>query len=98
MKRRRARVVGVREMRQNLSVYLERVKAGETLHVSEYGRVVAMLAPLPADKLAPLDRMVLEGRAIAPKGSLKDLPPPKPAPPGVPTTDVILNELREDVV
>jgi antitoxin (DNA-binding transcriptional repressor) of toxin-antitoxin stability system len=95
---RKNRQVGVREIRQNLSVYLDRVKAGETLQVTEYGRVVAMLAPLPAERLSPLDRMVREGRAIPPKGSLKDLPPPRPAPPGSPPSEVILNELREDVV
>ena len=92
----RKRAVGVREMRQNLSVYLDRVKAGETLHVTEHGRVVAMLSPLPLERLSPLERMVREGRAIAPKGSLKDLPPPKPAPPGSPSTQEILDEMREE--
>ena len=47
--------VGVREMRQNLSVYLDRVKAGETLQVTEYGQVVALLAPLPAQRLTTLE-------------------------------------------
>jgi antitoxin (DNA-binding transcriptional repressor) of toxin-antitoxin stability system len=95
---RKNRQIGVREIRQNLSVYLDRVKAGETLHVTEYGRVVAILAPLPAERLSTLDRLVLEGRAIPPKGSIKDRRPPRPAPPGTPPSEVILNELREDVV
>ncbi|MGH2488568.1 MAG: type II toxin-antitoxin system Phd/YefM family antitoxin, partial [Candidatus Limnocylindria bacterium] len=38
--------VGVRELRQNLSVYLRRVKRGERLEVTERGRAVALLAPL----------------------------------------------------
>lgn len=37
--------VGVRELRQNLSKYLERVKAGEPLTVTERGREVARLVP-----------------------------------------------------
>jgi prevent-host-death family protein len=37
--------VGVRELRQNLSRYLERVKAGESLTVTEHGREVARLVP-----------------------------------------------------
>ncbi len=37
--------VGVRELRQNLSRYLRRVKAGEPLAVTERGRVVARLVP-----------------------------------------------------
>jgi len=37
--------VGVRELRQNLSRYLDRVKAGESLTVTERGREVARLIP-----------------------------------------------------
>ena len=91
-----SKLVGVREMRQNLSVYLDRVEAGETLQVTEHGRVIAMLAPLPLERLSPLERMVREGRAIPPKGSLKDRRPPQPAPPGSPSIQEILDELRED--
>ena len=40
--------IGVRELRQNLSVYLRRVKAGETLEVKERGHRVAVLAPAGA--------------------------------------------------
>ena len=40
--------VGIRELRQNLSVYLERVKAGESLTVTERGSEVARLVPMPA--------------------------------------------------
>ncbi|MBA2504932.1 MAG: type II toxin-antitoxin system prevent-host-death family antitoxin [Thermoleophilaceae bacterium] len=37
--------VGIRELRQNLSKHLERVKAGEALAVTERGREVARLVP-----------------------------------------------------
>ena len=93
---RKTKLVGVRELRQNLSVHLDRVKAGETLHVTEFGRVVALLAPLPAEKLSPLERMVREGRAIPPKGSLKDRRPPQTGPAGMPPIEVILAEEREE--
>ena len=89
-------LVGVRELRQNLSVHLERVKAGETLQVTEFGRVVALLSPLPAEKLSPFDRMVREGRAIPPKGSLKDRRPPQPLPPGTPPAEERLAAAREE--
>jgi prevent-host-death family protein len=36
--------VGVRELRQNLSVYLERIALGETLEVTDRGQPVAILA------------------------------------------------------
>ena len=42
----RARV-GIRELRQNLSVYLERVKAGESLEVTDHGQAVANRAHPP---------------------------------------------------
>lgn len=95
-KPRPARRVGVREMRQNLSVYLERVKRGETLHVTEYGQVVALLAPLPAQRLSTLERLVREGRATAPAGSLMHRRPPQPGDPNAPSMQQILDELRED--
>lgn len=40
--------VGVRELRQNLSKYLDRVKEGEALVVTERGQEVARLIPAGA--------------------------------------------------
>lgn len=62
LERRTARV-GVRELRQNLSVYLDRVKAGETLEVTEHGQPVAQLGPRPAKPISILDQMIADGRA-----------------------------------
>lgn len=90
------RLVGVRELRQNLSVYLDRVKDGETLQVTEFGRVVALLTPLPAEKLSTFERMVREGRATPPNGSLHDRPRPTPAPPGTPSSEEMLAWDREE--
>jgi prevent-host-death family protein len=55
--------VGVRELRQNLSVYLARVVAGETLEVTDRGHTVAVLAPV-AEGSSALDRLRLVGRLI----------------------------------
>jgi prevent-host-death family protein len=52
--------VGVRELRQNLSRYLERVKAGEGLIVTERGREVARLIPSGASA----DRYVELGQRL----------------------------------
>ncbi len=71
MRDRRERV-GVRELRQNLSVYLRRIASGETLEVTERGRPVAILAPLPEASTA-LERLVVSGRAEASVGDLLDL-------------------------
>ena len=94
--RKRRAAVGVRELRQNLSVYLDRVKDGESLQVTEFGRVVALLIPLPAEKLSPFERMVREGRAIAPKGSLKDRRPPQRGKTGMPSSEELLAADREE--
>lgn len=54
--------VGVRELRQNLSVYLRRVKAGQRLEVTERGQTVARLEPVgPDDALTRLER---QGRVV----------------------------------
>jgi antitoxin (DNA-binding transcriptional repressor) of toxin-antitoxin stability system len=55
--------VGVRELRQNLSVHLRRVLRGETLEVTDRGHAVALLAPLPKPT-SVLDRLHAEGRLI----------------------------------
>jgi prevent-host-death family protein len=74
----RDRQVGVRELRQNLTVYLRRVTAGETLEVTDRGRPVALLTGLPA-VTSPLRRLVAAGKATMPKGDLLELGlPPKP--------------------
>ena len=65
--------VGVRELRQNLSIYLDRVKTGEVLTVTEHGTAVAVLRPL-TPPASPLDRLVAEGRGRKPRRELGSLP------------------------
>jgi prevent-host-death family protein len=93
------KTVGVRELRQNLSRYLERVKDGETLTVTERGNEVARLVP-SGPKVDPYYLHLAEkyGASI-PQGDLveaiKSLPPlDEPAPAG--TTDALLAEDRRD--
>jgi prevent-host-death family protein len=89
--------VGVRELRQNLSVYLRRVAAGETLEVTEHGRPVASLGPLPPTRLGVLERLVAEGRATpATGGNVADLGPPPPIGPGPTLSEVLAGTRDED--
>jgi prevent-host-death family protein len=89
--------VGVRELRQNLSVYLRRVKAGETLEVTEHGRPVARLGPLPPARMSVLERLVAEGRAIPGSGgNLAGLGPPPAIGPGPALSDVLVRMRTED--
>jgi prevent-host-death family protein len=86
--------VGVRELRQNLSVYLDRVKEGETLEVTEHGRPVARLAPLTAAEGSTLDRLVADGRVRPGRGNLADLGVPGSSA-GLSLSDVLLR-MRDD--
>jgi prevent-host-death family protein len=67
--------VGVRELRQNLSVYLERVKKGEVLTVTDHGHDVALLRPLPPSTDV-VERLAAEGRVARPTRPVSDLPSP----------------------
>lgn len=68
---------GVREARQNLSVYLERVQQGEVFTVTEHGPPVAQLGPVPRVD-DPLAGLVVAGLADPPV-RLTDLPEPVPS-------------------
>ncbi len=87
--------LGVREIRQNISVYLRRVERGEAFTVTDRGRPVALLSPVPDDD-DPLAALIATGELIPAKGRLADLPPPLPAVPGRPTLSEILAEMRAE--
>jgi prevent-host-death family protein len=103
--------VGVRELRQNLSVYLDRVKEGETLEVTEHGHAVALLTPLPPTTMSTLDRLVAEGRVTPGSGDLMAYlrthqpvapEPSRPAEPAAqdagPTMAEILRQMQDEGV
>ncbi len=43
------RTIGVRELRQHASRYLDEVAAGETIEITDRGRPVARLVPITSD-------------------------------------------------
>jgi prevent-host-death family protein len=87
--------VGVRELRQNLSVYLRRVARGEALRVTERGRAVAVLGPLPPED-HPLADLIVAGKVTLATDRLADLPPPLQLEPGTPTLSEVLEQLRDE--
>lgn len=86
--------IGVRELRQHASRYLDRVKAGETVEVTERGELVALLVP-PDPATKARDRLVSSGRLIPASGPFR-LPRRIPARHGAPDTGAVLDGLRED--
>lgn len=55
--------VGLRELRHRTSEVLARVRHGETIDVTEYGRLIARIVPVEERAATPvLDRLTAEGR------------------------------------
>jgi len=88
-----AESVGVRELRQNLSRYLDRVKAGEDLVVTEHGREVARLLPMAAGGYADLVTTFNTSAPLEPLESIAARLSPRGAAAG--TTDAFLDESRD---
>ena len=88
--------VGVRELRQNLSKYLDRVKDGEALVVTERGRQVARLIPAGGGAEPYIDLAERFGSTV-PVQRLESIAaslPPRSSPAG--TTDAHLADSRSD--
>jgi prevent-host-death family protein len=86
--------VGIRELRQRASELLRRVAGGESIEITDRGRPVAVLTPVPAG--TNLDRLRAAGEVEAAARSIADLPPPiKPAH-GHEPPSALLARLRHD--
>lgn len=46
--------MGIRELRDSLTATIRRVRAGETIEVTHHGVPIAVLAPVPADRVGRL--------------------------------------------
>ena len=55
--------VGVRELRNHLSRYLDRVRDGDEVVVTDRGRAIARVVPIGAERV--LDRLIAEGIVTA---------------------------------
>lgn len=67
--------VGIRELRQNLSVYLAKVKAGAAFAVTDRGKAVAVLKPLAKEDSA-WQQLVDDGTVVPAHGSWSDIERP----------------------
>jgi prevent-host-death family protein len=97
---KRPKMVGSRELKTRLGTYLEQVKRGATIVVTDHGVPVAELRPIeePEDRLdAALRQMEADGLVTRAKrrGPLTPFTPIK-LPPGTPSIAEAIAEDRED--
>jgi len=86
--------VGIRELRQRASELLRKVEAGETVEITDRGRAVAVLAPLPDP--GPTERLRATGDLLPAAASFDELPEPIRLEPGLEPPSSILERLRDD--
>lgn len=72
--------VGVAELRQNLSVYLKRVREGERLVVTDHNRPVAELGPI-SPRGSRLEELIAEGKVSRPTRATRPKPLKMPGDP-----------------
>jgi prevent-host-death family protein len=77
--------VGIRELRQRASELLRLVERGETVEITDRGRPVALLTPLPGG--SRLEQLRAAGEVDSASAALLDLPAPLP-----PTADELPSE------
>jgi prevent-host-death family protein len=88
------RAIGIRELRQQASKYLRDVEAGETIEVTDRGRPVALIVPLP--RAGRLQRLATAGRLDEARGDALELGDPLEPATGAPLPSATLAALRAD--
>lgn len=83
--------VGIRELRNHLSKYLDRVRAGEELVVTDRGTAVARI--LPMDEPRPFDRLVRDG-LVEPAPSMARQRPSRRAKTKETVSDLVADQRR----
>lgn len=84
--------IGVRELRQHASRWLKKVERGESFEVTDRGRPIALLVPLPP--VGGLEALVRQGRAHRAETTLGALGAPLPQEHDLPLPSETLARLR----
>ena len=86
------RAIGIRELRQHASRYLREVQDGETIEVTDRGRPVARLVPVP--RSGGIKGLAASGRAVLAIDDALDLGPPMQPAEGKALPSEVLAEAR----
>ena len=87
------KTVGVRALKQNASAVVADAAFGEIVIITDRGRAVAQLIPLPASRV---EALVAAGCARPPKRSLADLGAAPKRRGGAPSLSSLLAEMRDE--
>jgi prevent-host-death family protein len=88
------RRIGIRELRQQASRYLRDVQRGETIEVTDRGRPIARLEPVPRE--GGLEDLAASGRLVPPRGDALDLGRPLRPAKGMALPSETLAQIRSD--
>jgi prevent-host-death family protein len=86
--------VGIHELRQRASELLRQVERGESIEITDRGRPVAVISPLPPG--SPYRRMLVEGEIARASRETGELPEPLARSPGQESASAVLARLRSD--
>jgi len=88
------RTIGVRELRQQASRYLREVERGSAVEVTDRGRPVARLVPIP--RSSRVDALLATGEIAPAAGDPLELGDPLEPAKGVPLPSAELAAMRRD--
>lgn len=88
------RKIGIRELRQEASRHLREVERGETIQVTDRGRPVALLVPIP--RTSRIERLIADGRLVEATGDALELGAPLEPAVGAPSASEALATARAD--
>ncbi len=86
------RQVGLRELKTRLSAVMRRVKAGETILVTEHGRVIGRILPVQPTAAERLQAMVDAGQAAWNGQKLRPYQPGTVNPGGRQLSDIVVED------
>ena len=86
--------IGIRELRQRASEFLRRVQAGETIEITDRGRPIALLSPIP--DVSPLEQLRAAGDIDEARHDIGALPGALELPAGGEAPSSVLERLRAD--
>ncbi|MEZ5167035.1 MAG: type II toxin-antitoxin system prevent-host-death family antitoxin [Acidimicrobiales bacterium] len=81
--------VGIRALKQNASAVVAEAAAGEIVTITDRGRPVAQMTPIPRSRLETLAE---SGALRPPRRALVDLAAPEPGP----ALSTAISEMRDD--